>query len=159
MRSTCPQTHMQGSLKCARLSRRSCWCQLTWGGGGLHSTYRAWPSSYDVKTQRSALTQKDSGHTFSLTFLRTDRGQRRDAGQRDGRPAGRTGSSGRGGIQQEQQWSSSATDGRWLVQGYDKEQGKRRKMGKKVQQQQIWLKERISHRVTDVFMSKSQFWP
>lgn len=49
------------------------------GGGSLHSTYRAWPSSYDVKPQRAALTQKDNGRTLSFTFLRTDRGE---AGQR-----------------------------------------------------------------------------
>lgn len=60
------------------------------GGGGRRnlqvaqlSTYHAWPSSYDVKTQRAALTKKDNGHAFSLAFLQTDRRDTRE--QRDGR--------------------------------------------------------------------------
>lgn len=63
---------------------------LGWSPGGdetsktpLLSTYRAWPSSYDVKTQRSTLTKKDNRQAFSLAFLQTDRGETRE--QKDGR--------------------------------------------------------------------------
>lgn len=37
------------------------------------STYRAGPPSYNVKTQRSILTEKDSSHVFSLGFLQRER--------------------------------------------------------------------------------------
>lgn len=76
MRSIYPQTrkHMHDTLSCASQYRESLWCFSyvlfipglpydTWliSGGDKTSdaqlsTYRAWPSSYDVKTQRSALT-------------------------------------------------------------------------------------------------------
>lgn len=53
-----------------------------WGRWNLQvaqlSTYHAWPSSYDVKTQRAALTKKDNGHAFSLAFLQTDRRDTRE---------------------------------------------------------------------------------
>lgn len=83
--------------------RRGLLVSANWGRG---STYRAWPSSYDVKTQRSALTQENNGHTFSFTFLRTHRGETRWS-ERDGS----TGSTGkalihlfnrRGALQTEQ---------------------------------------------------------
>lgn len=77
MRSIYPQTreHMHDCLSCVSQYRESLWCFKyvlfipglpfdTWlitGGDEASrdarlSTYRAWPSSYDVKTQRSALT-------------------------------------------------------------------------------------------------------
>lgn len=104
MRCINPQTtkHMHECQRCVRQYRESLWCfkyvlfipallydtwLITGGRWNLQdarlSTYRAWPSSYDVKTQRSALTKKDNRHAFCLTFLKTDRGETRE--QWDGR--------------------------------------------------------------------------
>lgn len=72
--------HTHGSLSCASLPRRSYWCERVGVGVGVWGrdwTYRAGPSSYDVKAQRAVLTHKDNGHALSFTVLWTDRGETR----------------------------------------------------------------------------------
>lgn len=75
----CQYTEGLWCLKyCMCYSFLSCHLTLGWSpsGGCRLSTYRTGPSSYDVKTQRSALTEENNRHTFSLAFLRTHRERR-----------------------------------------------------------------------------------